>query len=277
MDPRFHVYIDEAGDPGVKEKNSSEPLWHDWFVLSAVVIDAAREQETVVWVDEMRQAIGRKSRSPIHYRNLSDESRLRVCEVLGGKEVRLFVVASHKDSMRRHRSAKLGKPGSQDFYNWCLRLLLERVTQWCARRCKNDGVPTHPAKIVFSERGGHNYHGLRKYLRKLEVQTLIGSLHLDAMELAPGVIIEKHCDIVPAQNMAGLQLADIAASSFFQAANSILPKHDLRPAEQLIGRLARSPGMRNPRYFGMLLLPFREQECIPASDQTIFRKCGYRF
>lgn len=276
MNPRFHIYIDESGDPGVKPKTVDEPLWSDWFVLSAVVVAAEREPETVAWVHEMREAIGRKSRQPLHYRKLSDESRSRVCEVLGSKAVRLFVVASHKDTMRRHDSKRLGRSSSQEFYNWCLRLLLERVTQWCAAKCKKEGLTTQPARIVFSRRGGHNYEHLKGYLRKLEAQTLTGNLTLDANSIAPGVIVEGLCEVVPHANLAGLQLADITASAFWQAANSASPSHDLEPASMLIRRLARKGDQRRPNRFGMLLLPFAHQGDIPPADQTIFRQCGYR-
>lgn len=276
MQPHFHIYIDEAGDPGVKPKASDEAHWSDWFVLSAVVIAAEREPETVAWVQEMRHAIGRKSRVPLHYRNLSDESRLRVCQIFGRKAVRLFVVASHKDSMRKHRSPTLGRPTSQDFYNWCLRLLLERVTRWCADKCRKDGIDTQPARVVFSQRGGHNYPKLKAYLRKLEAQTLTKNLVLDANSLAPGVIFERHCEVVPHANLAGLQLADVAASAFFHAANSQSPHHDLNPATSLIGRLARQGRRRKPDRFGLLLLPFSHQGDIPPADRAIFCQCGYR-
>jgi len=277
MQPYFHVYIDEAGDPGVKQKEGQDPHWSDWFVLSAVVVSADREAETVDWVHEMRRAIGRKSAVPLHYRNLADESRSRSCEVLGGKAVRLFVVASHKDSMRRHQSKRLGRASGQNFYNWCLRLLLERVTQWCAEKCQKEGMETQPARIVFSERGGHNYRELKSYLRKLEAQTLTKNLVLDANSLAPGVVVERFCDVVPHANLAGLQLADIVASAFFHASNSQSPRHDLEPASYLVQRLARKGRRRKPNGFGMLLLPFPHQGEIPPEDKNIFWQCGYRF
>lgn len=277
MKPLFHVFIDEAGDPGVKPKYCDDPHWSDWFVVSAVVIAADREAETVGWIQEMNKAIRRNGPTVIHYRKLSESNRHHVCRVLAEKPVRIFVVASHKSSMRRHRSNKLGRATDRQFYNWCLRLLLERVTQWCARRCRKDGAPIHPARIVFSERGGHDYGELRGYLKKIEAQTITGNLKLDRNSIVPNVIFESLCEVVPHSNLAGLQLADIAASAFFQAACSPSPRHSVGQARRLLGRLARKPGKRAPDWFGLMLLPFPHQGEIPVSDRKIFEHGGYRF
>jgi hypothetical protein len=277
MTPRFHVYIDEAGDPGVKPKAHNEPHWSDWFVLSAIVVQAERAPETVEWVKEMNTAIRRSVPSSIHYRKLSNANRGHVCRVLSDKPVRIFIVASHKDSMRRHTSAILGKASSGKFYNWCLRILLERVTEWCANRCRKDKIPTQPAKLVFSERGGHDYKELRRYISKIEAQTLTGNLVLDRRGIVPNVIYGRYCDIVPHNNLAGLQLADVAASAFFQAVTTSLPRHTVEPASKLLGRLARRAGQRLPNTFGLMLLPFPHQGEIPVTDRQIFEMGGYRF
>lgn len=225
----------------------------------------------------MNSAIRRNGPTVIHYRKLSDTNRQHVCNVLAEKPARIFVIASHKDSMREHHSKKLGRANDRVFYNWCLRLLLERVTQWCAARCHKDGLPLHPARIVFSERGGHDYDELRGYLRKIEAQTLTGNLTLDRNSIVPGVIYESLCEVVPHSNRAGLQLADIAASAFFQSVTTVLPRHSVDPARRLMGRLARKPRRRRPNGFGLLMLPFEHQGDIPVTDREIFEIAGYRF
>jgi hypothetical protein len=245
--------------------------------LSAVVIDADREAEVVDWNREMNKAIRRNSLANIHYRKLSDTNRQHVCNVMAGKPLRIFVVASHKDSMRRHRSKRLGKATDREFYNWCLRLLLERVTQWCSARSRKDGGFLRPARIVFSERGGHNYDELKDYLRKIEAQTITGNLVLDRNSIVPGVVYESLCEIVPHNNLVGLQLADIAASAFFQAVTTTLKRHSIEPARKLMGRLARRSKQRRPVRFGLMLLPFPHQGEIPVTDRKIFEIGGYRF
>jgi hypothetical protein len=277
MEPLFHVYIDEAGDPGVKPKQSQGPHWSDWFVLSALVIAADREPEAVEWVNEMNRAIRRNGPTVLHYRKLSDTNRQHVCRVLADKPVRAFVVASHKNSMRNHKNKKLGRAKDWEFYNWCLRLLLERVTAWCAARCRKNGLPVHPARIVFSQRGGHDYDGLKYYLKKIEAQAISGSLTLDRNRITPGVIYERHCEVIPHSNRAGLQLADIVASAFFQSVCSQSPRHSIEPAAKLLCRMARQGRRRRPDGFGLLLLPFPHQGEIPIADRRIFELGGYRF
>lgn len=277
MKPLFHVYIDEAGDPGVKPKDSHEPHWSDWFVLGAVVVSASRDLEAVDWVHDMCEAVRKRGPAGLHYRNLSDSNRERVCRMLARKPVRLFAVASHKASMRNHYNPRLGRAKDQQFYNWCLRLLLERVTAWCHRRCTMDSVDVGPARIVFSERGGHDYVELRDYLKKLEAQTLTGKLVLKAKGIAPGIIQNDLCEVRPHATVAGLQLADVAASAVFQAACSVSTRHHLTPAKSLKPRFARWGTKKQVSEFGLLLLPFPHQGSIPEADREIFEFNGYRF
>ncbi|WP_416366289.1 DUF3800 domain-containing protein [Sphingomonas aurantiaca] len=141
--PQYVVYIDEAGDPGIKQK-TAEALTKasEWFVVSAVVVRSSRDNDTVDWLRDMREAVRMPSRSSIHYRKLSDSNQARVCRMLANKDVRIFTVASHKTNMRGYQNRKIGSSnGRGEFYNWCLRLLLERVTIWCAARSKRSAGP----------------------------------------------------------------------------------------------------------------------------------------
>ncbi len=277
MKPLFHVYIDEAGDPGVKPKSSAEPHWTDWFVLSAIVISAENDTKTPDWIHEMNRSIRRSVSSDIHYRKFSDSNRRHVCRSLANKPFRLFIVASHKDSMRSHRSQRLGASNDKTFYNWCLRLLLERVTEWCARRGQKSGAEVFPARLVFSHRGGHDYNELRSYLRKIIAQSMTGNLILNRKGITPHVIFESLIEVVPHSDLPGLQLADVAASAFFQAACSASRRHNIEPASDLICRLARKERQKRPDWFGMMLLPFPHQGDIPVADRKIFELCGYKF
>lgn len=278
--PKFRVYMDEAGDPGVREKLNDEPDWTDWFVISAIVVSEERDKnlEVVDWVRDMAEAVRSQGSSPLHYRNLSETNKERVCRMLARKPVRIFTVASHKNSMRSHKNRKLGRANSRDFYNWCLRLLLERVTEWCFRRCQNDGLEEpNPARLIFSERGGHNYQDLKDYIRKLQAQTLTGKLVLNRRGLAPGIIREDLFDVIRHDSNAGLQLADIAASAFLQASCSVGKKHTLEPAKILKPRVAIRDGEKSSKEFGLLRLPFSHQGSIPKQDEAIFKFYGYSF
>ena len=275
-EPGYVVYIDEAGDPGVKERQSI-PAWTQWFTLSAVVIAIERDPEVADWVRDMREATRSRQRRDLHYRNLSLPNKRRVCRILAAKHVRLFVVASHKANLRRRRNSVLGSHGAADYYNWCLRLLLERVTSWCHRRSIKDHGEARPLRLIFSERGGHDYAEVREYLRKLDHQSRAGTLKLGARILVPDLISPNRCEVRPHSAMAGLQLADIVASAFFQAANSALPTHELSPARLLKPRIAREGANRLCAGFGLTMLPFPSQGMIPSGDREIFRHYGFSF
>jgi len=275
--PKFQVFIDEAGDPGVKPKVSEERHWTDWFVVSAVVVSEKRSLDVVDWVRDMNEAVRNISADALHYRKLSQPNQARVCRMLGRKPLRLFVVASHKDTMRDHYNPRMGRANDKQFYNWCLRLLLERVTEWCYRRGHKDADQDCSAEVVFSRRGGHKYQDLRTYLKKLEAQTLTKTLVLNAKGIAPGVLSHDRLRVDQDSDVAGLQLADIAASSTFNAVNSLASRHEMEPARSLKSRLANGHKLKSPAGFGLLMLPFKHQGSIPKDDRLFFEECGYSF
>lgn len=270
---RFCVYIDEAGDPGVKAK---APVGaSEWFVVSAAVVSVERDADVVDWLRDMREAVRMQQRQTLHYRNLSQSNRQRVCRMLSTKHVRLFTVASHKTNMRGRRNPRIGKSlGKDEFYNWCLRLLLERVTSWCARRAQLDGFEGRGARIVFSERGGHDYQHLKAYLDLLEAQAVSGHGVKLAREIVPGVIQPELIEVRRHDDLAGLQLADIVASAFFQGAN-VRSDEDLEPALALHPRVARDANARSAAEFGLLRLPFKQHGEIPEGSRPLFEKFGY--
>jgi hypothetical protein len=130
---------------------------------------------------------------------------------------------------------------------------------------------------MFSERGGHDYHELRAYLTRLEAQTLTKTLVLKKRGLAPGIICSSHCEVRPHADVAGLQLADIAASAIFQAACSIGNKHCLQPAQNLRPVFPKCARTKRIADFSLLRLPFPHQGTIPLEDRPIFEHFGYKF
>lgn len=276
--PKYIAYIDEGGDPGVRPKPNVEP-WTEWFTFGAVVVSADRDADVPDWVRDMREATRSRQRRDLHYRNLSAQNKSRVCRMLATKEVRLFVVASHKANFRVHHNLKLGTPDSQIFYNFCLRWLLERVTGWCGRRSLLACGEVEPIKLIFSSKGDHNYPALFKYLRKLDHQARTDTAVLNARNVVPGTIRPDLCQVRAHDEVAGLQLADVVASAFFQAANSALPTFDLAPAKLLKPRLAREGTNKSPGNFGVSLLPLPSHGrlLIPEADRAIFRHYGFKF
>lgn len=198
--------------------------------------------------------------------------------MLSTKDVRLFVVASHKTNMRGYQNKRMGSSlGRGEFYNWCLRLLLERVTQWCEHRSKLEERPIGPARVIFSERGGHDYSHLRGYVDNLRMQALEGTTYLKRREIVPAVLDPQLCDVRPHSGLAGLQLADTAASASFQGIDSKSQAYTTEPALELKSRVAKAPGQRVAAEFGLLRLPFASHGKIPVDDRVLFEQFGYKW
>jgi hypothetical protein len=241
MSPSFAIYIDEAGDPGIKRYPGND-LRYEWFTLAAVVVRAEHEPSIVDWIREASAGAKGRQSAALHYRNLTAGAKLAVCQSIGQRPIRAFVLASHKSNMRRHINPRLSSEElASRFYNWCFRFLLERVTEWCATQSIADFGEKRPAHLIFSQRGGHSYSRLFWYLfTKLRWQEQAGTLFL-GRPVIRGMLEEQLTEVAPHDRWAGLQLADIVASAFFQGANSGLPSFDIEPAMRLRRIIAR-PG-----------------------------------
>jgi hypothetical protein len=166
--PKAHYYtafIDEAGDPGL---NAVRPIDEagasEWLCLSAVLVRSARDREVTDWVRSLLQKAGVRNRADIHYRMLVDYRKRIVCGELARLPLRAFVLTSNKKNMRHYRNLRAEKVRSpQWFYNFCLRLLLERVTDFCYQHSTKEVGEPRLVKINYSERGGHSYAQTNAY------------------------------------------------------------------------------------------------------------------
>ena len=164
---------------------------------------------------------------------------------------------------------------SSRFYNWCMRLLLERAGQWCADQAIKEFQEKRPIRLVLSQRGGHNYDKLFWYIfDKLGWQESAGTLFLKRPVLQ-GVLRRELTTVESHEALAGLQLADVIASAFFQAANSALSTFDLAPAKALGPIMARPRNGASKANFGVTLLPLPHQGQIPEADRGIFAHYGF--
>jgi hypothetical protein len=228
--PSLSVYIDEAGDPGVKDGLKYAATRHEWLCLSAVVVRTSRDREMIDWIKEMRQAARSTQAGALHYHRIGKARRRAVCSVFAEKPAKAFILCSHKSNMREYVNERIGSMlTGGTFYNWCLRLLLERVTAWCETWQRRELGNIEPAQVVFARRG-HNYDHFFSYIDLLKMQRDSGTLFLKGPGLASELLIRDHWSVRPADQHAALQLADTAASAFYQAANTASPSHDLEPA-----------------------------------------------
>lgn len=279
MDYGYIACIDEAGDPGLKKVRPIDPNGaSEWLMLSAVVMRAKWEDDVVGWVDGIRTGLGVRQRRDLHYRTLSPTRKLAAATAIAALPVRGFVVCSNKKNMRGHENRNAAKIPSQEwFYNWCVRLLLERITEFCASRTMTDHGRKLPIKIEFSRRGGHRYSQTRAYSLYLDHQRKAGSTFLEKRLVRTDMLSTDLMEDHPHDSRAGLQLADVIASAFYQAADCLGPgAWDVEPAKALTRIMAAENGSK--RDFGVCLQPTPAWKAnLTADQQQIFEHYGYSF
>ncbi len=276
----YIAYVDEAGEPGLnKVRPIDEDGASEWLVLSAVVMRTKWEPKLPDWITQIRDELGLDKRGPIHFRNLSPSRRLAVAKIVSGLPVRAFAVCSNKKNMRRYRNTRAEKIPSQEwFYNWCIRLLLERVTGFCElrRSVDYDGQPCK-IKIEFSRRGGHRYSQTNAYTLYLRHQEQAQSLYLTKRKIVTDLLDTDLMTHHPHWSRPGLQLADTIASAFYSAANTIGPgTWDVEPAKALSPIMAVENNVAVD--FGVALQPTPAWKADLTDEQReIFAHYGYNF
>lgn len=275
----YVAYIDEAGDTGLsKVRPIDENGSSEWFVLSALVMRAKWEPDVVGWVDGIRSNIGVTQRRFLHFRDLSPTRKLAVASAISKLPVRGFAICSNKKNMRRHRNDNAAKvPSQQWFYNWCIRLLMERVTAFCAERTQRDYGERRLVKLEFSRCGGHRYSQTKAYHSYLSFQQEGDKVFLKKRQPDRKML---HTDLMedhPHYSRAGLQLADTIASAFYQASDVLGPgEWNLEPAKALMPIMAKECGQQTD--FGVALFPTPAWKAdLTSEQQQIFREYGYTF
>lgn len=275
----YVAYIDEAGDPGLKKvRPIDEDGASEWLMLSAIIIRTKWESDVVGWVNDIREGLGVKQRRDLHYRTLSPTRRLVASERIAELPLRGFVICSNKKNMRGYSNPRAAKIPSQEwFYNWCLRLLMERVTAFCGERSHRDYGEKRKIKLEFSRRGGHRYSQTRAYSLYLRHQQQAGSIFLEKRVPDTETLATDYMEDHPHHARAGLQIADVVASAFYQAADCLGPGNwDVAPAKALSPIMARERGVQ--RDFGVSLHPTPPWKAnLTRDQQAIFEHYGYKF
>jgi hypothetical protein len=184
------VYIDEAGDPGVKDGLHYLGNRHEWLCIGAIITRTSRAQEVVDWVKELRACAASTQSGSLHYHKVKLDRRPAVCASLASKPCKGFVLASHKSNLREYINPRIGKMmDGGTFYNWCLRLLLERVTSWAEEWQRKNLGKTEPLQVLFATRG-HNWKHFFAYIDLLRMQRESGTLFLKGPGLASTISIK---------------------------------------------------------------------------------------
>lgn len=274
----YILYIDEAGDDGLKRVRPVDKAGgSEWLVISGVLIRKNNEDAVVNWVREIRADINARQGPAFHFRNLSPTKKKRACELLIQKPLICFAVCSNKKNMRgwkNERAAQMG--GKQWFYNFCVRFLMERVTDFCLRDSIRKYGAARTLKVVFSQRGGHSYGQTKAYWQHLKMQSVSGATYLNRWVIRHEVLRFRLVDYVPHTSNAGLQLADAVASAFYQACDTLDVSNDPDPAKLLHPRMAKSGGSASD--YGVVLQPIPPTKAkLTNIQKRIFEFYGYDF
>jgi hypothetical protein len=225
MQSSFVGFVDESGDEGftfLPEHGGSSR----WFVLSAAVFRKAGESGAIECVRAVRAALGKPPTKALHFADLKHDARVLYCQHLAGLPMRTVSILVCKEMLaepERYQSSPFM------LYRYATRLLLERVSWLCRDNRKGDDGDGS-IQLVFSDRSAMSYDDLRAYLLKLRDMSKAQDIRIDWDVVTPeGVRSVAH------SQLAGLQVADAVASSYFQAVNC--------------GRL----GVAEPRYSRILL------------------------
>lgn len=272
----YIAYIDEAGDDGltrvlpIDDNGASE-----WLVLSAYLIRKENENNVVDWLRHIRNDINARQGPALHYRNLSPTKRQRACELLSKKPARSFIVCSNKKNMRGWKNENAAsRGGKQWFYNFLIRIIMERITKFCMLDSAERFQEPRTIKIVFSERGNHSYPQTKAYLELLRNQAINGNTYLTKHEVRHQTLRPDLVEHFPYTQRAGLQMADITASAFFQACNTLSQKWNVDPAKALAPIMAKENN--SVADFGLVLQPTDPRKAKLNSDQKIiFKQYGY--
>lgn len=279
-EPYFIAYFDEAGDPGIKTVAPIDPNGaSEWFSVGCAVVRATNEQKLVPTIRSIKKSIYSEQSPDLHFRNLVEHKKKAVCEALGATDMRFFVVVSNKQNMRGYRNPQaeaVSLHKNNWFYNYCIRVVLERLSEWCAARSITEtGIPQH-VKLVFSRRGGHSYRHVDTYTDLLAKQAADGRIYQTKRVPDFRVLDHRLIEVIDHNKSAGCQVADVIASAFFQAANAGSPRWNTTYAEALEPRMARDPN-RQCANFGVTLLPWSNWTMrLSDAQKTIFRFYDYR-
>jgi hypothetical protein len=277
MPIRFVVYIDEAGDPGVRSVKPINPAGaSEWLILAGFLVRIENDRQCISWAREIIGKFRNAQSTILHFRNLLDVKKRIACEIVAQKPCRFFIVASNKKNIAGYRNLRIQDGNKNWLYWWLSRLLLERVTEFCEARAQRDGMRDARLRIIFSRRGRLRYSEFDKYFRRIRGQSYAGALHVSQGDLRWDLIDFEEVRVFDHDERAGLQLADIGASAFFQALERNRPAdcipdyaYLLKPVVARRNRWSKAFG------FGLKTMPDTHMMGLSTQQQQIFEQFGY--
>lgn len=203
----FRAYVDESGDEGFVF-NADGSGSRRWLVLSAVVTRTINDHGVVALMSEVRKLLGKEPKKQLHFSDLKHNQRVPYVRHIAATTLRTVSVLIAKESIREPEKFQAEK---FLLYHYAVRYLLERVS-WLCRDHRSEGDGDGKVEIIFSNRSIMSYDALRSYLRLLKD-------HSDPMDVRIdwSIVDPDSVSAVNHEQLAGLQVADAVASSFFYA------------------------------------------------------------
>lgn len=220
-DAKYIVYIDEAGDFGLNTVTPIDPRGaSEWMVLGATVIRQENESNAQSWLTSIREAANNLQPASLHFRTLKDGQKEVACNELAKLPMRAFAVVSNKQNMRGHKNEPASYISGHRhwFYWWMTRLLLERVTEFCAEINEKENTPGRKLQIEFSRRKDLKRSHFTDYFTRLWAQG--NNAFLAKRTINWSTFDFQNVHFLDHSSRAGLQFADIATSAFYQAINT---------------------------------------------------------
>ncbi len=276
MAVKFVAYIDESGDPGIQAVRPIDTGGAtEWLVVACFLVRIENDTKTLGWVKEI-QGRFRNVQSPyLHFTNLLPVKKAIACNLIATKPCAMFVAMSNKKNIRRYSNPNLGERNKSWPYWFLSRLLLERVTAFCEQKVPSEYRGQHKLRIIFSKRGGMNYADFRRYMEKLQRQSRAGMLVLNQGDLSWSVVDLDELFVLDHKDRAGLQLADIVASAFFQAVEVHRPSGcDPTYAKLLEPQVARDEH-GHVLGFGIKTMPDPHMMSLSPEQKDLFEFYGY--
>jgi hypothetical protein len=132
-------------------------------------------------------------------------------------------------------------------------------------------------KIIYSERQAHSYPQTAAYQELLKTQAKGGALVLSKRRIMWEVLDWRLAEPVSHKSSAGAQLADVVASAFYQAADTLPPtKWNNEFAKLLMPIMAKENG--SCMGYGVALQPTPPSKAkLNDKQKDIFEFYGYKF
>lgn len=276
MAVKFIAYIDESGDPGLVSLKPDDPNGSsEWLVVSCFLVREENDHKCVGWVKEILSQFKNVQTPYLHFNELLPVKKKIACQALSQKPCRLFVVMSNKKNMVGHKNPNIKEGNKNWLYWWLMRLLLEKVTDYCEQSTPPEKRGQDHLRIVFSRRGGMMYIDFAKYVERLRRQSSVGMLYIDTGDLCWSVVNDDEIFAYGHKERAGLQLADIVAGAYFNAVERARPA-DCDPECALIlkPRMARNK-FGNMLGYSVKTMPDLHKMNLDVSQRGLFESYGY--